>query len=106
MARALAEHGRGEVCLLSYGAGGVGLNLTGAEHVVLLDPWWNPAVEGQAIDRAHRIGQLRPVLVHRLVATGTIEGDVRALGEEKRRVFHAAMAGAGASSALLELLRT
>lgn len=90
--------------LLTYGAGGVGLNLTGADHVVLLDPWWNPAVEGQAIDRANRIGQLRPVLVHRMVAVGTVEDQVRALAEDKRRVFHAAMDGVRAGSELLELL--
>ena len=55
--------------LISLKAGGVGLNLTAAEYVFLLDPWWNPAVEAQAIDRTHRIGQTRPVFAYRLIAT-------------------------------------
>ena len=59
------------VFLISLKAGGLGLNLTAAEYVFLLDPWWNPAVEAQAIDRAHRIGQSRHVFAYRLLATGT-----------------------------------
>lgn len=59
--------------LVSLKAGGFGLNLTAADHVFLLDPWWNPAVEDQAADRAHRIGQENPVLVHRLVAGDTVQ---------------------------------
>ena len=59
--------------LISLKAGGTGLNLTAADTVILYDPWWNPAVENQAIDRAHRIGQDKPVMVYRLVAAGTIE---------------------------------
>ncbi|HKK53199.1 MAG TPA: DEAD/DEAH box helicase, partial [Myxococcota bacterium] len=61
------------VMLLSLRAGGTGLNLTAADHVFLLDPWWNPAVEAQAADRAHRIGQDRPVVLHRLIALDTVE---------------------------------
>ena len=69
--------------LISLKAGGVGLNLVSADTVVLYDPWWNPAVEEQAIDRAHRIGQTRPVFVHKLVAAGTIEEKMEALKEKK-----------------------
>ncbi len=72
------------VMLLSLRAGGIGLNLTAADHVFLLDPWWNPAVEDQAADRAHRIGQNRPVLVHRLVATESVEERMLELQERKR----------------------
>jgi SNF2 family DNA or RNA helicase len=71
------------VMLLSLKAGGVGLNLTAADTVVLLDPWWNPAVERQAIDRAHRIGQDQPVFVYRLVVEGSIEERMLALQERK-----------------------
>ncbi|MCU0668906.1 MAG: DEAD/DEAH box helicase, partial [Myxococcota bacterium] len=81
------------VLLLSLQAGGSGLNLTAADHVFLLDPWWNPAVEDQAADRAHRIGQTRPVLVHRLVATDTVEERVLALQESKRALADTALAG-------------
>ena len=71
--------------LLSLKAGGTGLNLTAADHVFLLDPWWNPAVEDQAADRAHRIGQDRPVLVHRLVAARHGRGaHPRAAGAQAR----------------------
>ena len=70
--------------LLSLRAGGTGLNLTAADHIFLLDPWWNPAVEDQAADRAHRIGQTRPVLVTRLVAQDTVEERILALQQHKR----------------------
>ena len=59
--------------LVSLKAGGVGLNLTAAEYVFLLDPWWNPAVEAQAIDRTHRIGQTKPVFAYRIIAKNTVE---------------------------------
>ncbi|MEO7962783.1 MAG: DEAD/DEAH box helicase, partial [Gemmatimonadaceae bacterium] len=72
------------VFLVSLKAGGVGLNLTAAEYVYLLDPWWNPAVEAQAIDRAHRIGQTRRVFASRLIARDTVEEKVLALQERKR----------------------
>jgi SNF2 family DNA or RNA helicase len=78
------------VLLISLQAGGTGLNLTAADHVFLLDPWWNPAVEEQAADRAHRIGQTRPVLVHRLVAADTVEERVLALQASKRNLAEAA----------------
>ena len=97
------------VFLISLRAGGVGLNLTAADHVFLLDPWWNPAVEDQAADRAHRIGQERPVLVHRLVAQDTVEERILALQESKRAIAAAALdGGAGAELTredLLALLR-
>ena len=70
--------------LVSLKAGGVGLNLTAAEYVFLLDPWWNPAVESQAIDRAHRIGQTRPVFAYRLICKGTVEEKVLELQKSKR----------------------
>ena len=72
---------------VSLKAGGVGLNLVEADYVILLDPWWNPAVEAQAIDRAHRIGQTRPVIVYRLVSKGTIEEKVMALKTTKAQLF-------------------
>ncbi|WP_278237165.1 DEAD/DEAH box helicase [Isoptericola sp. AK164] len=77
------------VFLISLKAGGFGLNLTEADHVYLLDPWWNPAVEAQAIDRTHRIGQTRPVQVTRLVAADTVEEKVMALAARKAALFDA-----------------
>jgi SNF2 family DNA or RNA helicase len=73
--------------LISLKAGGFGLTLTEADYVFVLDPWWNPAAEAQAIDRAHRIGQDKPVMVYRLVSAGTIEEKVVALQERKRDLF-------------------
>ncbi|MFO0983005.1 MAG: C-terminal helicase domain-containing protein [Planctomycetota bacterium] len=70
--------------LISLKAGGIGLNLTAAEYVFLLDPWWNPAVEAQAIDRTHRIGQTRHVFAYRLIARDTVEEKVVELQKEKR----------------------
>ena len=80
------------VMLISLRAGGTGLNLTAADHIFLLDPWWNPAVEDQAADRAHRIGQTRPVLVHRLVARDTVEERILALQQRKRALADVALA--------------
>mgnify|MGYP001555396754 FL=1 len=71
------------VFLLSLKAGGAGLNLTAASYVVLYDPWWNPAVEAQAIDRTHRIGQTARVIAYRLLARDTVEEKIRALQKEK-----------------------
>jgi SNF2 family DNA or RNA helicase len=82
------------VLLVSLKAGGTGLNLTAADHVFLLDPWWNPAVEDQAADRAHRIGQERPVLVHRMVGRDTVEERLLLLQDKKRKLADAALAGA------------
>ncbi len=81
--------GEAPVFLVSLKAGGVGLNLTEADYVFLLDPWWNPASEAQAIDRTHRIGQDKRVMVYRLVAAGTIEEKVQALAARKAAVFDA-----------------
>lgn len=81
------------ILLLSLKAGGTGVNLTAADHVFLMDPWWNPAVEEQAADRAHRIGQTRPVLVHRLVARNTVEERIRLLQAHKRNLADAALGG-------------
>jgi hypothetical protein len=75
--------------LISLKAGGLGLNLTAAEYVFLLDPWWNPAVEAQAIDRAHRIGQSKPVFAYRLIARGTVEEKVLELQKSKRALADA-----------------
>ena len=75
--------------LISLKAGGLGLNLTAAEYVFLLDPWWNPAVEAQAIDRAHRIGQSRHVFAYRLLAHDTVEEKVAELQQTKRELADA-----------------
>ncbi|MDR0990944.1 MAG: DEAD/DEAH box helicase [Propionibacteriaceae bacterium] len=83
------KQGDNPVFLISLKAGGFGLNLTEADYVFLLDPWWNPATENQAIDRTHRIGQDRTVMVMRLVSTGTIEEKVMALKERKAELFQA-----------------
>lgn len=81
------SNGDNQIFLISLKAGGVGLNLTSANYVILLDPWWNPAAEQQAIDRAHRIGQKVPVTVFRLVSTDTIEDQVVALQDSKRELM-------------------
>jgi superfamily II DNA or RNA helicase len=81
------------VFLISLKAGGFGLNLTEADYCFVLDPWWNPAAETQAVDRAHRIGQRNPVLVYRYVSTGTIEEKVMELKERKRALFSSVMDG-------------
>jgi SNF2 family DNA or RNA helicase len=78
------QEGAAEIFLISLKAGGVGLNLTAADTVIIFDPWWNPAVEEQAIDRAYRIGQDKAVFVYRLVATGTIEEKMDELKARKR----------------------
>ena len=78
------QSGEVDLFLISLKAGGAGLNLTEADTVILYDPWWNPAVEAQAIDRAHRIGQSKPVFVHRLIAAGTVEEKMLALQSRKR----------------------
>ncbi len=93
--------GDNQVFLISLKAGGVGLTLTEADYVFLLDPWWNPAVEAQAIDRTHRIGQDKPVNVYRLVSADTIEDKVIALQNRKRELFASVVDdGALASGAL------
>ncbi|MDC0710813.1 DEAD/DEAH box helicase [Stigmatella sp. ncwal1] len=104
------QRGEGDVFLISLKAGGTGLNLTAADHVIHLDPWWNPAVEDQATDRAHRIGQTRPVTVSRLVAEGTIEEAILALHAEKRELALSLLSEADGAAALspeqlMDLLR-
>jgi SNF2 family DNA or RNA helicase len=75
------------VFLISLKAGGTGLNLTAADYVIIMEPWWNPAVEAQAIDRAHRIGQTRPVMVYRLIAKDTVEEKMMKIHAEKQTLF-------------------
>jgi hypothetical protein len=88
------------VMLISLRAGGLGLNLTAADHVFLLDPWWNPAVEDQAADRVHRLGQDRPVFVYHLVAEETVEERLLALQAHKRALAEAALEGAERAASL------
>lgn len=94
------QNGEGDVFLISLRAGGTGLNLTAADYVVHLDPWWNPAVEDQASDRAHRIGQTRPVTVYRLVAKETIEEQILSLHADKRKLVAEVLDGSDASARL------
>ena len=88
------------VMLISLKAGGTGLNLTAADHVFLVDPWWNPAVEDQAADRAHRIGQDKPVMVYRLVAEDTVEERIIALQQRKRALAEAALGSADQAASI------
>ncbi|NWK77741.1 DEAD/DEAH box helicase [Aquitalea sp. LB_tupeE] len=104
------QAGEGEVFLISLKAGGTGLNLTAADYVIHLDPWWNPAVEDQASDRAYRMGQQRPVTVYRLVAENTIEEKIVALHAEKRALADSLLEGGDLAArldgeALLALLQ-
>ena len=102
------QAGEGEVFLISLKAGGVGLNLTAADYVIHMDPWWNPAVEDQASDRAHRIGQERPVTVYRLVGKNTIEEQIVSLHQYKRDLADAILEGSNKTlntDDLLSLLR-
>jgi len=102
-ARVIADFKDGDasVFLISLKAGGFGLNLTEADYVILLDPWWNPATEAQAVDRVHRIGQSKKVMVYRLVSKDTIEEKVMALKATKARLFESVMTtGAAAGTAL------
>ena len=99
VARFQAEDGP-PVMLVSLKAGGSGLNLTAADHVFLCDPWWNPAVEAQAADRTHRIGQTRPVFVYRLVAADTVEERILALQDSKRALMDAALGDGDAAAGL------
>jgi superfamily II DNA or RNA helicase len=94
------QQGAAPVFLISLKAGGVGLNLTAADHVFLFDPWWNPAVEAQAIDRVHRIGQCRPVTAYRLVAENTVEAKILALQAHKRALFDSVFEDTGIVASL------
>jgi len=91
---------RRHVLLMSYGTGSVGLNLQCANYVFLFDRWWNPAVEDQAINRAHRIGQKAPVIVTRFVTPGTIESRIAEILERKRQVFNELIEQNGPPAAL------
>ena len=91
--------GETKVFLISLKAGGFGLNLTAADYCILLDPWWNPAAEAQAVDRAHRIGQTRNVNVYRMVSTDTIEEKVMALKASKSKLFASVLDGGAAGGA-------
>ncbi len=93
------QAGRVPLFLISLKAGGVGLNLTAADTVILYDPWWNPAVEAQAMDRAHRIGQEKPVFVYKLIAEGTIEERMLELQERKRALAAGVLNRAGGALA-------
>ncbi len=104
------QQGSGDFFLISLKAGGFGLNLTAADYVIIADPWWNPAAEDQASGRAHRIGQLRPVTVYRLVTQGSIEDRIVRLHRSKRELAEGILSGqdGGAvmdAGALLALLR-
>jgi SNF2 family DNA or RNA helicase len=92
------RNGDAPVFFISLKAGGFGLNLTEADYCILLDPWWNPATEAQAVDRIHRIGQTRKVMVYRLVAKGTIEEKVMALKAKKSALFANVMDAGGFES--------
>ena len=91
------------VFLISLKAGGLGLNLTAADYVFLLDPWWNPAVEAQAIDRAHRVGQTRTVFAYRLICRDTVEEKIAELQKQKRELADAILAGDDSSNVLKDL---
>ncbi|MBC8180368.1 DEAD/DEAH box helicase [candidate division KSB1 bacterium] len=103
------QAGKGDVFLISLKAGGLGLNLTAADYVIHMDPWWNPAVEDQASDRAHRIGQQRPVTIYRLVAKDTIEEKIVEMHNQKRDLADSLLQGSDlsgkiSSKELLELI--
>ena len=89
--------------VLSIKAGGTGLNLTAASHVIHFDRWWNPAVENQATDRAFRIGQKKNVLVHKFVVRGTVEERIDALITSKKALTESVVSGEGAESRLTEM---
>ncbi|MFM9972824.1 MAG: DEAD/DEAH box helicase, partial [Burkholderiales bacterium] len=105
------QAGEGDLFLISLKAGGFGLNLTAADYVVITDPWWNPAAEDQAMGRAHRIGQRRPVTVYRLIAKGTLEEKIVELHHEKRALAEGLLADGGeaavipSTAELIELMR-
>lgn len=94
------QNGQGEFFLISLKAGGTGLNLTAADYVIHLDPWWNPAVEDQASDRAHRLGQTRPVTIYRLIMEGSIEEKMIGLHQQKRGLADDLLSGTDLSGKL------
>jgi SNF2 family DNA or RNA helicase len=96
------QRGKVPLFLISLKAGGTGLNLTAADTVIHYDPWWNPAVEDQATDRAHRIGQDKPVFVYKLVAQGTVEERMLELQQRKKALAAGIYQAAGSTGAGLE----
>lgn len=105
------QSGQGDLFLISLKAGGLGLNLTAADYVLHMDPWWNPAIEDQASDRAHRIGQTRPVTIYRLVCKNTIEEKIVKLHQEKRDLAGSLLEGSDISAKmtsddLLDLIKS
>jgi SNF2 family DNA or RNA helicase len=105
------QAGEGDLFLISLKAGGAGLNLTAADYVIHMDPWWNPAVEDQASDRAHRMGQTRPVTIYRLITQNTIEDKIVALHQQKRDLANSLLEGTDSSGNMnyddmMNLLRT
>ncbi len=105
------QSGSAALFLISLRAGGTGLNLTAADYVVHLDPWWNPVVEDQASDRAHRIGQTRPVTIYRLIMRDSIEERILSLHRDKRDLATELLDGTETAAhltedALLELIRS
>jgi SNF2 family DNA or RNA helicase len=94
------QTGTDPLFLISTRAGGQGINLTAAETVIHMDPWWNPAVEDQASDRAHRMGQQRPVTVYRLFAQGTVEEEILKLHRTKRDLADGLLEGADTATRL------
>ncbi|NLL36014.1 MAG: DEAD/DEAH box helicase [Fretibacterium sp.] len=99
------QGGEGDCFLISLRAGGTGLNLTGADFVIHMDPWWNPAVEDQASDRSHRIGQTRPVTVYRIVAKDTVEEKIVDLHAHKRALAEGLLDETGGAFDASEMLR-
>jgi len=105
------QSGQGDLFLISLKAGGLGLNLTAADYVIHMDPWWNPAVEDQASDRAHRIGQTRPVTIYKLVCKNSIEEKIVTLHQEKRDLAGSLLEGSDISAKmktddLLDLIKS
>jgi SNF2 family DNA or RNA helicase len=96
------QAGKSDLFLISLKAGGTGLNLTAADYVIILDPWWNPAVEDQASDRAHRIGQQRPVTVYRLIMKNSIEEKIVKLHKDKRDLASDLLSGSDVSGKMTE----
>ena len=94
------QHGQHSVFIISLKAGGLGLNLTAANYVIHLDPWWNPAIEQQATDRAHRIGQQQKVTVYHLIAQHTIEEKILRLHATKKNLADAMLQGTSQSHKL------
>ncbi|MCJ8272354.1 MAG: DEAD/DEAH box helicase, partial [Psychrosphaera sp.] len=94
------QAGEGDLFLISLKAGGAGLNLTAADYVIHMDPWWNPAVEDQASDRAHRMGQTRPVTIYRLITQNTIEDKIVALHQQKRDLANSLLEGTDSAGSL------